>query len=131
MHDPDPQRGLFASLRRLLGTALEIAQVRIDLLATEVELEKRRFFDGLLWGAIAWLALDVGLVLLCGFVTLLFWEGYRLVAVGVMALAFLTLGVLLLREARARLRSPSGMFDASLAELESDRTGLEGASRDR
>ena len=94
-------------------------------------MEKRRFFDGLLWGAIAWLALDVGLVLLCGFVTLLFWEGYRLVALGVMALAFLTLGVLLLREARARLRSTSGMFDASLAELRSDRTGLEGASRDR
>ena len=131
MHDPDPQRGLFASLRRLLGTALEIAQVRIDLLATEVELEKRRFFDGLLWGAIAWLALNVGLVLLCGFVTLLFWEGYRLVAVGVMALSFLTLGVLLLREARARLRSPTRMFDASLAELESDRSSMEGVSRDR
>jgi hypothetical protein len=52
-------------------------------------------------------------------------------AVGVMAFAFLTLGVWLLREARVRLRSPSGMFDASLAELESDRTAVEGSSRDR
>ena len=125
MHDPDPQRGLFASLCRLAGTAFAIAQVRLDLLATEVELEKRRFFDGLLWGAIAWLALDVGLVLLCGFVTLLFMDGYRIAALGVMALIFLSLGVWLLREARSRLRNSSGMFKASLAELEHDRAALQ------
>jgi uncharacterized membrane protein YqjE len=114
----------------LAGTAFAIAQVRLDLLATEVELEKRRFFDGLLWGAIAWLALDVGLLLLCGFVTLLFLDGYRIAALGVMSMLFLTVGVLLLRKARSRLRSTSGMFAASLAELEHDRAALQGTPHD-
>ena len=124
MSDPVREAGLFASLRRLLATVLEIAEVRVELFGTEVELEKRRLFDGLLWSVVALLVLGVGLVLLCGFVILLFWEGYRLAAVGVMALLFLLGAVLLMREARQRLRSPTGMFENSLAELKRDRTRL-------
>ena len=125
MSDPVQESGLFASLRRVLATLLEMAQVRLDLLGTEVELEKRRVFDGLLWGAVAILVLGVGIVLLCGFVILLFWEGYRLAAVGVMALLFLVGSVLLLREARQRLRNPTGMFNASIAEAQRDRAELQ------
>lgn len=117
--------GLFASLRRLLDTGLEIAQVRLDLLGTEVELEKRRLFDGLIWAAVGLVFFGIGLVLFCGFVTLLFWEGYRLAAVGTMALLLLGGGVFLMREARLRLRAPNGIFNASLTELKRDRAGLE------
>ena len=124
MNDPVQESGLFASLRRLLATVHEMAQVRLELLGTEVELEKQRLFDGLLWGALALLVLGVGLVLLCGFVILLFWEGYRLAAVGVMALLFLAGGALLMREMRQRLRNPTGMFNASVAELKRDRAEL-------
>ncbi len=119
--------GLFASSRRLLATAFELAQVRLALIGTEVELEKRRLFDGLLWGAVAVLFLGIGLVLLCGFVILLFSEGYRLTATGVLALLVLVAGLLAIREARKRLHSPAGMFSASLAELERDRAGFQTA----
>lgn len=125
MSEPIKQSGLFASSRRLLATVFEMAQVRLELLGTEVELEKRRLFDGLLWGAVAVLTLGVGLVLLCGFVILLFSEGYRLTAVGVLALLLLVGSLLAMREARQRLRSPTGMFNASVAELERDRAGLQ------
>jgi uncharacterized membrane protein YqjE len=124
MSNPVKESGLFASLRRLLVTAIEIAQVRLDLLGTEIELEKRRLFDGLIWGAMALMALGVSLVLLCGFIILLFWDGYRLASLGVMTLLFLVGGVFLMREARQRLRNPTGMFNASLAELERDQNGL-------
>ena len=124
MSDPVREAGLLASLRRVLATVLELAQVRMELLGTEIELEKRRLFDGLLWGVVALLALGVGLVLLCGFVTLLFWEGYRLAAVGVMALLFLVGAVLLMSKARQLLRSPTGMFENSVAELKRDRARL-------
>lgn len=124
MSDPVQESGLFASLRRLLATALEMAQVRLELLGTEVELEKRRLFDGLLWGAAGLLVLGLGLALLCGFVILLFWDGYRVAAAGVMALLFLVVGSLLVLEARRRLRSPTGMVSASVAELKRDWTGL-------
>ena len=126
MVNPAREGGIFSSIRRLLATALEMAQVRLELFGTEVELEKRRLFDGLLWGAVALMVVGVGLVLLCGFVILLFWEGYRLAAIGVMALLFLAVGAWLMREARKRLSSPTGMFDASVAELQQDQAGLGG-----
>lgn len=125
MSEPIKESGLFVSIRRLLATLFEIIQVRLELAGTEIELEKRRLFDGLLWGAVAVLALGVGLVLMCGFVILLFAEGYRLAAVGVLAVVLLAGGLLSMREARQRLRNPAGMFSASLAELERDRGGLE------
>ena len=117
-------RGLFASLRRLLATALDIAQVRLELLGTEIELEKRRVFDGLLWGAFALLVVGVGLVLLCGFVILLFWDGYRLTAVGVLAVLFLVGGGILVQQARQRLRTPGGMLAANINEIKHDRDAL-------
>ena len=126
MPDQAPGNGLFASLRRLLGTLLEIAEVRLALLSTEVELEKRRLFDALLWGAVAMLVLASGLTLFCAFVILLFSEGYRLAALGVMALLFLGCGLLLLQQARQRLRSPDGLLAGSLAELQRDRKGIAG-----
>lgn len=131
MSDPVRQSGLLTSLRQLLLTALEMARVRLELLGTEVEFEKRRLFDGLLWGAFALLLLGIGLALLCGFVILLFWDGYRLAAVASMSLLFLLTGLALMREARQRLNAPSCMFKTSLAELEQDKAGLEPAPRPR
>ena len=129
MGDSVHASGLFASLRQLLATAVEIAQVRLDLLGTEVELEKRRLFDALLWAAVALVMLGVGLLLFCGFVILLFWEGYRLAAVGVLALLFLGAGGVLVRIARQRLRNQNGPFDASVGELDRDRAGLQAAGQ--
>ena len=124
MGEPAKEIRLFASIRRLSATVLELAQVRIDLLSTELELEKRRIFDGLLWGALAGVVLGVGLVLACGFVMLLFWNTHRLVTAGVLASAFLGSGILLAVMARRRLRSLDGMFRLSLNELEQDITEL-------
>ncbi|NDP38048.1 MAG: phage holin family protein [Rhodoferax sp.] len=125
MSNTGKSSGLFASVRRLLGTVLEIAQVRLELLGTELELEKRRLFDALLFGLIALLAVGVGVVLLCGFIILLFWEGYRLPAVGVLTLLFFAAGAWLAFAARKRLQSATGIFEASLAELKLDRAGLQ------
>ena len=127
MQDSLRNSGLFASLSRLLATVLQTAQVRLELLGTEVELEKRRIFDGLLWGGIAIAVLALGLVLLCGFVILLLWDVYRLTAVGGMTVLFLLAGGLMLNHARVRLQNRSstkGMFDASLAELKQDQSDL-------
>ena len=124
MGEPAKEIRLFASIRRLSATVLELAQVRIDLFSTELELEKRRIFDGLLWGAFAVVVLGVGLVLACGFVMLLFWDTHRLVTAGVLASAFLGSGILLAVMARRRLRSLDGMFRLSLNELEQDITEL-------
>lgn len=125
MSDNAAVGGLFSSLGRLLGTVLEMAQVRLELLGTEVELEKRRLFDSVLLAIIALQLLGVGLLLLCGLVVLLVSDAYRLAAVGAMTLLFLAAGLALLQSARQRLQSPDGIFKASVTELERDRTGLQ------
>ncbi|MFZ4480350.1 MAG: phage holin family protein [Rhodoferax sp.] len=125
MSDNAAAGGLFSSLGRLLGTVLEMAQVRLELLGTEVELEKRRLFDSVLLAIIALQLLGVGLLLLCALVVLLVSDPYRLVAVGAMTLLFLAAGLALLQSARQRLQSPDGIFKASVTELERDRTGLQ------
>ena len=124
MRNPIYESGLLSSLRQLLATVLELAQVRLSLLGTELELEKRHLFSALLWAVLALLVFGVGLVLLCGFIVLLFWEGHRLTVIGVMVLVFLGAGALLLRQARCCLYSAQGMFAASLAEMKRDRADL-------
>ena len=124
MNASEPSAGLFASLRQMVGTLLEIAQVRIELLGTELEQEKLRIFDSLLLAGVGLMLLTVGTLLLCGFLLLLFAEGYRLAALGVLTLAFLAGGVLLMRAGGQRLRAPDGLLGATLSEIAQDRQAL-------
>lgn len=128
MGEPAKEIRLFTSLRRLFATALELAQVRLDLVSTEVELEKRRIFDGLLWGAVAVVVLTLGLALACLFVLLIFWDSHRLLATGFLASIFLAGGILLLLRARMQLRSSAGMFSLSVLELERDLSQLKSSN---
>lgn len=125
MSEPAKESGLFASLRQLLGTAVEALQVRLALLSNEIEQEKLRLFDGLLWAGLALLLLGLGALLLCAFIVVLFWDSHRLLALGTLALLFLGAGVATLFMARARLQSPGGLFNSSVTELGRDRAGLD------
>ena len=115
------------SLRRLIATTLEIVHVRLELLAVELEQEKLRIFDGLVWAALAMLLLGTGLTLAVGLLLLLFWDGYRLAALAVLCVLFLAAGAFALRLARTRLINPAGSaVAASLDELTRDRQALTG-----
>jgi uncharacterized membrane protein YqjE len=122
--DTAQEQGLLASLRRLLGTVLQIVQVRLDLLSNEIEQEKLRLFDGLLWAGLALVLLALGTLLVLVFIIVLFWDSYRLQVLGALALLFLGGGAGLLALARTRLRNPGGLFSHSVEELARDRDGL-------
>jgi len=124
MPDQNAPRGLFDQLQGSLGSVLELIRVRLALLGTELALEKQRVGLGLLWAASAFMLLTVAAVLLCGFVILLLWDGYRLAAVGTLAVSFAAAGVVLARVARRRLAQESNLFGVSLAELDRDRAAL-------
>lgn len=117
--------GLFQSLRSLLATALGLAQTRLELFGTELEAEKLRLFDALWQAAAGLLLLAVALVLAVGFVVLLFWDGYRLPAVGVLTLLCAGGGAACLWRARTTLRAgDGGPFALTLGEFQRDRDGL-------
>jgi len=121
---PASRAGLFESLRQLLHTALELAQVRLELLVTDLQLEKLRLVEVALRALLGLLLLGVGLLLLIGFLLMLLWDGYRLPALGVLTLLCLGGGALLLQAAKRRLREGDELFAATRAEFERDRVAL-------
>lgn len=124
MSVPPQGAGLLASLSQLLGTVLATVQVRLALLGNELEHEKLRLFDSMLWAALALVLLALGSLLLVAFIVVLFWDSHRLQALGVLAVLLLSAGAWLLLRARERLRQPGGLFHASVNELGRDRARL-------
>jgi uncharacterized membrane protein YqjE len=107
--------GLLGSLRGLLQNGAELAEVRLELFATELRQEKLRVIESLAW-----------LVLLGVFLVLLVGEPYRLAALGVVTALYLAGAWFAWQRARARRRLDSPPFAASLAELRRDRAMLTG-----
>ncbi len=122
---PASRAGLFDSLRQLLGTAIELAQVRLELLVADLELEKLRLVDVALRALVGLMLLGLGLVLLAGFVLLLVGEPYRLQALGVLTLLCLAGGLLLLLAAKRRLQDDGGLLGATREEVSQDRAALD------
>ena len=121
---PTSRAGLFDSLRQLLSTALELAQVRLELLVSDLEIEKLRLVDVALRALLGALLIALGVVLLVGFVLLLLWDGYRLPALAVLTLLCLIGGWMMLQAARRRLLHGDPMFAATRGELERDQAAL-------
>jgi uncharacterized membrane protein YqjE len=124
MRAPEPV-GLVASLRRLLGTLLETAQVRLDLIAVEIEQEKQRLLMVLLMAVLALLLACVGLVLAAALLVLAVAPPYRLAVLALLVLVFLGAAAALVGRARAVLATPGGIAAASRGEIARDRQALE------
>lgn len=116
---------LLATVRQLLSTGVETLRVRLELLSTELEEEKIRLFDAVLWAGLALLLLGMGLLFLCGLVIVLLWDNHRIATLGALAALFLGGGAWVLQTARQRLRAPGGLFATSVTELERDRSELQ------
>ena len=121
---PARQPGLFASLSRLLGTSVELVQLRLELLGNDLELEKLRLIGAALRALVGLLLLGIGLLLAVGFVLLLVGEPHRLLATGLMALLFVAGGVGLMFAARRRLQRGGGIFGGTVSELARDHDAL-------
>lgn len=115
-----PDVGLMGRFRRIGATVVELARLRVEILATDVELGALRFFDALLLALAALLVLGVGLVLLCAWILLIVQPEYRLQALAALALVLLVGGGVALVAARGRLRQAGAAFQATRAELARD-----------
>ncbi len=114
---------LFASLKAMLATLLEIGKTRAELLVTEIEEEKFRIIG--LWAKAIGAAFTLGVGVLLGVFSLAFafWE-QRVLVFGAFALLFILLAVVLLLSLQKQAAQPSKLFRASLSELEADMAQL-------
>lgn len=112
------------SLRGFIDAGLETLQTRLELLVVEAQEEKLRLAGLLLNTVLAALLLGFGLLFLAVFLTVLFWEDYRLLALGIATVVLVGAGLFAASNASAELRRGSRLFGASLAELARDRDAL-------
>ncbi|MDD2885149.1 MAG: phage holin family protein [Dechloromonas sp.] len=115
--------GLFASLKGMLATLLDIGRTRAELLVTEIEEEKYRIIA--LWSKAIGAAFMLGIGVILGVFSLAFafWE-QRVLVFGLFAAIFFVMALLLLASLKKQAAQPSKLFRASLAELEADMAQL-------
>ncbi|MDO8262710.1 MAG: phage holin family protein [Gallionella sp.] len=113
--------GLMESLRRLADTLLAILQTRLELLSNELEEERLRIAQMLLYGSVALFFFGLAIMILTAFFVVLFWDSHRLLVLGGFAALYFVAGLLVWNALRRMAREKSKLFSSSLAELADDR----------
>ena len=119
-----PRPRLAESLHGIVDAGLQTVQTRLELLAVELQEEKLRLTGLALNTVLAGLLLGFGLVFLMIFLTVLFWEEHRLLALGISTAVCIGGGLLAASNAARAFRSGTKLFTASLAEFARDRAAL-------
>ena len=117
--------GLMGSVKQLLSTLTSIASTRLELLANELQEERLRLTQMLLFALFALFCFGIGILLLTVFIVVLFWDDHRLAALGALSALFFALGTLTALLLRSKAQAKSRLFSASLAEFAKDREQLE------
>lgn len=113
-----------ARVRGLLADVLELAQIRFELLTIEARQELLRLGQMAMFAAFAVTFLSFGLIFLAIFLTVLFWDTHRLLALGIFTALFLGGGLALFAVAWARFKEGSRMFSATREEMKRDQERL-------
>jgi uncharacterized membrane protein YqjE len=112
------------SLKRMAGTLLAIFQTRLELLSSEMEEERLRIEQMLLYGSVALFFFGLAILLLTIFIVVLLWDSYRLPVLGSFIGLYFVAGLLVWNALRRVAREKSKLFSASLAALADDRDQL-------
>ena len=112
--------GLMVSVKRLAGTLLAIIQTRLELLSNELEEERLRVRQMVVYGSVVLFLFAMATMLMTVFVVVLFWDSYRLQVLGGLTVLFLVAGLLVLNALRRAAAERSKLFSTSLSELSDD-----------
>jgi len=122
--NPRPKPRLAQSLRGIVDAGLQTVQTRLELLALEAQEEKLRLTSLVISIVLCALLSGFGLVFLMLFLTVLYWDEHRLLALGLSTALCIAGGLLAASNAARRLRQGTRLFAASLDELARDREAL-------
>lgn len=118
------QENLLSSIKGLVSTGASIAQTRLELLSVDVQIARSKFISLLVMIISALFFLFFGLVMLALFIVIYSWETDRMMALGLLTAAFLSVGAILSLLILQSLRTMPRLFDASITELAKDREEL-------
>jgi uncharacterized membrane protein YqjE len=118
-----------AAISRIGATLVAMVHTRLELAAVEAQEEARRMLGYLAWTMMAVIFAAGAAMLAALFVILIFWDSYRLLAVGGMAVLFALAGLVILARVRASFDARPAMFAATLGELRNDVEFISGAGQ--
>lgn len=118
------QENLLSSIKGLASTGVSIAQTRLELLSIDVQIARSKFISLLVMIICALFFLFFGLVMLALLIVIYSWEADRMLALGLLTAAFLSVGLIFAYLITQSLRKMPKLFEASIAELSKDREAL-------
>lgn len=121
----EDQEPVSAPLRRLGRSLLTLGRIRLELLAIEVQEEKDRIANLVLWAVLAALLAGFAVLMLLVLAIVALWDSHPLLALGGATGVLVVAAGLALRQLKALTAQPSTLFQASIAELRKDAAGLD------
>ena len=119
------QENLLSSLNGLISTGTSIAQTRLELISTDVQIARGRFISLLVMIVFALFFLFFGLVMLALLIVIYSWESDRMLALSLLTSGFLAIGLILSLVVLRSLRTMPKLFEATIAEFAKDRVELD------
>lgn len=117
--------GLFASLRRVVETIVDILQNRLELITVEVQQEKCRVIELLILAAAVIFCGFMAVALLTLTIVLLFAPEARVYALGALTLIYFGAAAAAVFGLKSKLKNPPYPFAGTISELKKDRTWLQ------
>ncbi|MGV0981533.1 MAG: phage holin family protein [Polynucleobacter sp.] len=118
------QENLLSSLKNLVSTGASIAQTRLELISTDVQIARVKFLSLLVMIIFTLFFLFFGLVMLALLIVIYSWEADRIFALSLLTSGFLLIGFILALVVLRSLKTMPKLFEATLAELSKDRQEL-------
>ncbi|NHZ35180.1 phage holin family protein [Massilia rubra] len=108
------------SVGRIGATLIAMVQTRLELAAVEVQEELQRFLGYVVLALASLILFGVALLLLVLLVVVIFWDSYRLEAIGALALLFGVAGGAIGLQVKRSFDARPRLLGATVAELNKD-----------
>jgi uncharacterized membrane protein YqjE len=118
------QENLLSALKNLVSAGASIAQTRLELISTDVQIARAQFLSLLVMVISALFFLFFGLVMLALLIVIYSWETDRILALSLLTASFLVIGFILGFVVLRSLKTMPRLFEATITELAKDRREL-------
>ena len=118
------QENILSALKNLISTAVSIAQTRLEIFSTDVQIARAKFLSLLVMILFTLFFLFFGLVMLALLIVVYSWETNRMMALTCLTIGFLAVGAILAAVVLKSLRTMPRLFESTITELAKDRQEL-------